>query len=163
MIVIGGGDTGADCVANAHREGALSVTQIELIGEPPPHRPDDITPWPRWPMKLRIPYALKEARSWIGERDFPISTTHFGRGTGPGECRSTGPSPRRPSGRSPAPRSRSRPSLCCSRWASSGPSRLLLDELGVERDPRGNAGRQAVCHLRPTVFSPPAMPGGDSR
>ncbi len=36
MIVIGGGDTGADCVANAHRENAASVTQIELLGEPPP-------------------------------------------------------------------------------------------------------------------------------
>ena len=73
MIVIGGGDTGADCVANAHREGAASVTQIELIGEPPRSRPDEVTPWPRWPMKLRIPYALKEG----GERDFAISTTEF--------------------------------------------------------------------------------------
>src|SRR5207244_12869077 len=73
VIVIGGGDTGADCVANAHREGAASVTQIELVGEPPPHRPDEVTPWPRWPMKLRIPYALKEG----GHRDFAISTTKF--------------------------------------------------------------------------------------
>ena len=39
VIVIGGGDTGADCVGNAHREGAASVTQIELVGEPPPSRP----------------------------------------------------------------------------------------------------------------------------
>jgi glutamate synthase (NADPH/NADH) small chain len=70
VIVIGGGDTGADCVANAHREGAASVTQIELIGEPPLSRPDDVSPWPRWPMKLRVPYALKEG----GERDFAIST-----------------------------------------------------------------------------------------
>ena len=75
VIVIGGGDTGADCVANAHREGAASVTQIELIGEPPRSRPDEVTPWPRWPMKLRIPYALKEG----GERDFAISTTEFTR------------------------------------------------------------------------------------
>src|SRR5205807_1119208 len=48
VIVIGGGDTGADCVASAHREGAASVTQIELLGEPPEHRPDDVTPWPLW-------------------------------------------------------------------------------------------------------------------
>ena len=66
VIVIGGGDTGADCVANAHRERAASVTQIELVGEPPPRRPDDLTPWPTWPMKLRTSYALKEG----GERDF---------------------------------------------------------------------------------------------
>ena len=71
--MIGGGDTGADCVAHAHREGAASVTQIELLGEPPASRPDDVTPWPRWPMKLRTSYALKEG----GERSFAISTTRF--------------------------------------------------------------------------------------
>ena len=71
VIVIGGGDTGADCVGNSHREGAASVTQIELLGEPPATRPDDTTPWPRWPVKLRSSYALKEG----GERDFAISTT----------------------------------------------------------------------------------------
>ena len=71
VIVIGGGDTGADCVASAHREGAASVTQIELLGEPPPSRQDDLTPWPLWPMKLRTSYALKEG----GDRSFAISTT----------------------------------------------------------------------------------------
>ncbi len=71
VIVVGGGDTGADCVGNAHREGAASVTQIELVGEPPERRPDDLTPWPSWPMKLRTSYALKEG----GERDFAVSTT----------------------------------------------------------------------------------------
>ena len=50
VVVIGGGDTGADCVGHANREGAASVMQIELLGEPPVSRPDDITPWPRWPM-----------------------------------------------------------------------------------------------------------------
>jgi glutamate synthase (NADPH/NADH) small chain len=53
------------------------VTQIELVGEPPPSRPDAVTPWPRWPMKLRTSYALHEG----GERDFAISTTAF---SGPG-------------------------------------------------------------------------------
>ncbi|MGN6797017.1 MAG: glutamate synthase subunit beta [Gaiellaceae bacterium] len=77
VVVVGGGDTGADCVAHAHREGAASVTQIELVGEPPPSRPDDLTPWPAWPMKLRTSYALKEG----GTRDFSISTTHLS-GTG---------------------------------------------------------------------------------
>jgi glutamate synthase (NADPH/NADH) small chain len=73
VVVVGGGDTGADCVGHAHREGAASVTQIELVGEPPPSRRDDLTPWPAWPMKLRTSYALKEG----GERDFAISTTHL--------------------------------------------------------------------------------------
>jgi glutamate synthase (NADPH/NADH) small chain len=74
VIVIGGGDTGADCVASAHREQAASVTQIELLGEPPPRRADDLTPWPLWPVKLRTSYALKEG----GERSFAISTTGLG-------------------------------------------------------------------------------------
>ena len=66
VIVVGGGDTGADCVASAHREGAASVTQIELLGEPPARRSDELTPWPLWPVKLRTSYALKEG----GERSF---------------------------------------------------------------------------------------------
>jgi glutamate synthase (NADPH/NADH) small chain len=73
VIVIGGGDTGADCVASAHREHAASVTQIELLGEPPARRDDALTPWPLWPVKLRTSYALKEG----GERSFAISTTHL--------------------------------------------------------------------------------------
>src|SRR5262249_52889399 len=73
VIVIGGGDTGADCVGQAHRERAASVTQIELLGRPPDARPDDTTPWPRWPLKLRVPYALKEG----GTREFAISTTRL--------------------------------------------------------------------------------------
>ena len=71
VLVVGGGDTGADCVGHSLREGAASVTQIELLGEPPAKRPDDLTPWPRWPVKLRTSYALKEG----GDRDFAISTT----------------------------------------------------------------------------------------
>jgi glutamate synthase (NADPH/NADH) small chain len=73
VIVIGGGDTGADCVASAHREHAASVTQIELLGEPPAKRDDALTPWPLWPMKLRTSYALHEG----GERSFAISTTQL--------------------------------------------------------------------------------------
>jgi glutamate synthase (NADPH/NADH) small chain len=73
VIVIGGGDTGADCVASSHREGAASVTQIELLGEPPARRDDSLTPWPLWPVKTRTSYALKEG----GERSFSISTTHL--------------------------------------------------------------------------------------
>jgi glutamate synthase (NADPH/NADH) small chain len=71
VIVIGGGDTGADCVASAHREHAASVTQLELLGEPPAGRDDALTPWPLWPVKLRTSYALHEG----GERSFAISTT----------------------------------------------------------------------------------------
>src|SRR5919206_1415903 len=63
VVVIGGGDTGADCVGNAIREGAASVVQLELLPEPPARRPDDRTPWPLWPAKFRLSYAMEEARA----------------------------------------------------------------------------------------------------
>ena len=78
VVVIGGGDTGADCVGQAIREQASSVVQLEIVPEPPVHRPDDRTPWPRWPNKLRLSYAMKEAQSTgVGELDFSVVTTRL--------------------------------------------------------------------------------------
>jgi glutamate synthase (NADPH/NADH) small chain len=78
VVVIGGGDTGADCVGNAVREGALSVTQLEILPKPPDHRPDDQTPWPLWPMKYRKSYAMAEALAVEkGEQDYAVTTTRF--------------------------------------------------------------------------------------
>jgi glutamate synthase (NADPH) small chain len=73
VVIIGGGDTGADCLGNSHREEPASVTQFELLPEPPPERPDDRTPWPQWPMILRTSAAHEEG----GERRFSIMTTSF--------------------------------------------------------------------------------------
>src|SRR4051812_19463438 len=79
VVVIGGGDTGADCVGHSIREGALSVTQLELLPEPPQSRPDDRTPWPLWPQKFRLSYAMEEATAiGKGEQDYSIVTTRFG-------------------------------------------------------------------------------------
>ena len=76
--MIGGGDTGADCVGQALREGARSILQLELVPEPPLHRPDDRTPWPRWPNKMRLSYAMNEARgAGRGELDFSVVTTRI--------------------------------------------------------------------------------------
>jgi glutamate synthase (NADPH/NADH) small chain len=78
VVVIGGGDTGADCVGNSVREGALSITQLELLPEPPPKRPDDRTPWPLWPTKFRLSYAMEEAQAvQRGAQDYSITTTEF--------------------------------------------------------------------------------------
>ena len=78
VVVIGGGDTGADCVGNSVREGAASVVQLELLPEPPAQRPDDRTPWPLWPQKFRLSYAMEEARAaQRGRQDFSVVTTHF--------------------------------------------------------------------------------------
>jgi glutamate synthase (NADPH) small chain len=79
VVVIGGGDTGADCVGNSIREGAASVVQLELLPEPPASRPDERTPWPLWPAKFRLSYAMEEARAVErGEQDFSVVTTRFG-------------------------------------------------------------------------------------
>jgi glutamate synthase (NADPH/NADH) small chain len=78
VIVIGGGDTGADCVAHSTREGALSVTQLELLPEPPKNRPDDRTPWPLWPQKFRLSYAMEEAHAiGKGDQEYSMVTTHL--------------------------------------------------------------------------------------
>src|SRR3954454_4681953 len=78
VVVIGGGDTGADCVGNSIREGALSVTQPEILPKPPDHRPDDTTPWPLWPTKYRKSYAIDEAFTiGKGEQAYAVPTTQF--------------------------------------------------------------------------------------
>src|SRR4029453_12733615 len=52
VVIIGGGDTGADCLGTVHRQGAASVTQLEILPQPPDVR-DVSTPWPTWPLMLR--------------------------------------------------------------------------------------------------------------
>ena len=69
VIILGGGDTGADCLGTAHRQGAEIVHQFELLPEPPETRPDD-NPWPDWPMILRTSGAHEEG----GVRDYKILT-----------------------------------------------------------------------------------------
>ena len=69
VIILGGGDTGADCLGTAHRQGAEIVHQFELLPEPPETRPDD-NPWPLWPMILRTSGAHEEG----GVRDYNILT-----------------------------------------------------------------------------------------
>jgi glutamate synthase (NADPH/NADH) small chain len=72
VIIIGGGDTGADCLGTAHRQGAASVHQLEIMAEPPPERAHD-NPWPQWPVILRSSAAHEEG----GERLFSVTTAEF--------------------------------------------------------------------------------------
>jgi len=72
VVIIGGGDTGADCLGTAHRQGARSVTQLEIMPTPPQTRAD-ATPWPTWPLMLRTSSAHEEG----GERVFAVSTQKF--------------------------------------------------------------------------------------
>jgi glutamate synthase (NADPH/NADH) small chain len=154
VIVIGGGDTGADCVASAHREGAASVTQIELLGEPPAKRADDLTPWPLWPVKLRTSYALKEG----GERSFAISTTGLS-GDGRVErihwMENSGSPPFEPV----AGTEETRPAdLVLLAMGFVGPEPRILDELGVARDERGSIAATDFATSVDGVFA-----AGDAR
>jgi glutamate synthase (NADPH/NADH) small chain len=154
VIVVGGGDTGADCVGHAHRERAASVTQIELLGEPPASRPDDLTPWPRWPVKLRTSYALKEG----GERSFAISTTHLS-----GEGRVEQIHWQQNTGAPPFDlvpgTEESRPAdLVLLAMGFLGPEASVLEQLGVERDARSNCAAPRYATSVDGVFA-----AGDAR
>ena len=76
VVIIGGGDTGADCLGTAIRQGARSITQLEIMPRPPQERPDS-TPWPTWPLVYRTSSAHEEG----GERLFSVNTQRF-HGTG---------------------------------------------------------------------------------
>jgi glutamate synthase (NADPH/NADH) small chain len=69
VVVIGGGDTGSDCIGTSVRQGALSVTQLEIMPKPPEHE-EKLTTWPYWPLKLRTSSSHQEG----AERDFAVMT-----------------------------------------------------------------------------------------
>jgi glutamate synthase (NADPH/NADH) small chain len=72
VVIIGGGDTGADCLGTAHRQGAREVHQLEILPRPPDQRADD-NPWPQWPNIYRVSSAHAEG----GERVYSVSTLRF--------------------------------------------------------------------------------------
>ena len=72
VVIIGGGDTGADCLGTSHRQGAASVTQLEIMPQPHTDRPEN-QPWPTYPMTFRVSSAHEEG----GERVYSVSTKEF--------------------------------------------------------------------------------------
>ncbi len=72
VVIIGGGDTGADCLGTSHRQGAASVTQLEIMPTPPEKRTEGM-PWPTYPMVYRVSSAHEEG----GERLYSVNTTEF--------------------------------------------------------------------------------------
>ena len=160
--MIGGGDTGADCVGNALREGARSVVQLELLPEPPDHRPDELTPWPLWPMKYRLSYAMEEAQDLrVGEQDYSVTTARFsddgrGRVAALHIARAEAEPPFGPL----AGTERELPAqLVLLAMGFLGPEQQLLDQLGVERDARSN-----VKAVRPYTTSVDGVfAAGDAR
>ena len=162
VVVIGGGDTGADCVGNSVREGAASVVQLELLPEPPANRPDDRTPWPLWPQKFRLSYAMEEAKAaGRGEQDFSVVTTHF-EGDGDGRVHKlhyAQAEPAPPFKPVEGTGGELRADLVLLAMGFLHPQHDgAVDQLGVEKDQRGNVKAATYETSVPGVFA-----AGDAR
>jgi glutamate synthase (NADPH/NADH) small chain len=162
VIIIGGGDTGADCLGTAHRQGARSVTQLEILPQPPDQRADS-TPWPTWPLMMRTSSAHEEG----GERMFSVNTVRF---LGDDEGVVSGlelVDVEMVDGRFVTVEGTSRvlpAQLVLLAMGFVGPQREgLLEQLGVEIDPRGNVARDDAWATNvPGVFVAGDMGRGQS-
>jgi glutamate synthase (NADPH/NADH) small chain len=158
VVIIGGGDTGADCLGTCHRQKPLSVHQFEIMPKPPEER-SPLTPWPLWPMQLRIEGAHEEG----GVRDWSLATTIF---TGNGRVQQlhgvrVGPPPKF----EPIPGTEftMEADLVLIAMGFVGPVRSVLDQLGVEIDSRGNVATDANnMSSEPGVFAAGDMRRGQS-
>ncbi len=160
VIVIGGGDTGADCVGQAVREGAARVVQLELLPEPPEHRPDDRTPWPLWPNRFRLSYAMEEAEAvGRGEQDFSVATTSFeGRDGRVESLRVARAGAVPPFGPVADTGFAIEGDLVLLAMGFLHPEPALIEKFGLDRDPRGNIKAGTFESSVPGVFA-----AGDAR
>ncbi len=166
VVIIGGGDTGADCLGTAHRQGARSITQLELLPRPPETRAAS-NPWPLWPNIFRISSAHEEG----GERCFSISTERF-EGDASGRVtalHTVQVEPKTIDGRPsfvPVPGSEStmNADLVLLAMGFLGPERSgMLGQLGVRLTERGNVWRdENWMTSRPGVFTAGDMQRGQS-
>ncbi len=165
VVIIGGGDTGADCLGTAHRQGAVSVHQFELLSRPPDARAEN-NPWPQWPNIFRVSSAHEEG----GERRYSVSTTAFvddGHGRVAG-LRGVSVVPVQKDGRmafEPVPGSEF--TLECElvllAMGFTGPERGAIDQLGVTLTGRGTVARDANWMTNvPGVFAAGDMQRGQS-
>jgi glutamate synthase (NADPH) small chain len=163
VVIVGGGDTGADCLGTAHRQGAASVTQLEIMATPPERRTDDM-PWPTYPMIYRVASAHEEG----GDRRYAVNTVEFtGDADGNVAAQKLVEVARDENGRFvpvegteheiPA-------QLVLLAMGFVGPEKgPLIEGLGVELDPRGNVARDANFMTSvPGVFSAGDMGRGQS-
>ena len=161
VIIIGGGDTGADCLGTSHRHKAASVTQFEIMPKPPDERSGS-TPWPLWPLMMRHESAHEEG----GVRQFAVATTKFA-GDANGQVTElhtteVGPAPKFAS--IPGTEKVYKADLVLLAMGFTGPVRNgMLEQLSLELDPRGNIKTDAeYMSSRPGVFAAGDMRRGQS-
>jgi glutamate synthase (NADPH/NADH) small chain len=162
VVIIGGGDTGADCLGTAHRQGAASVTQFEIMPRPPSQRAA-AHPWPTYPMIYRVSSAHEEG----GERVYSVSTQEFLPGADGRVAALRLVEVEFTDGRfEPVPGTERKVTadLVLLAMGFTGADREgLLDQLGVEIDGRGNVARDASYATSvPGVFSAGDMGRGQS-
>jgi len=143
VVIIGGGDTGADCLGTVHRHGAKSVHQFELLPKPPDARADSNS-WPTWPQIFRVSSAHEEG----GERLYSVSTTEF-TGNDRGEVtglKGVSVAPVQDNGRMtfknvPGSEFTLECDLVLLAMGFTGPERGAVDQLGVKLTDRGTVAR----------------------
>ncbi|MDZ7591710.1 MAG: glutamate synthase subunit beta [Rubrivivax sp.] len=140
VVVIGGGDTGSDCVGTSNRHGAASVTQFELMPLPPEHEDKPLT-WPYWPYKLRTSSSHEEGC----QREFAIATKEFVAGTGKDKGRVVALKSVHVQWQGgkmvelPGTEKEVKADLVLLAMGFTAPVASVLEAFGVERDARGNA------------------------
>ncbi len=161
VVIIGGGDTGADCLGTCHRHKAAVVSQFEIMPMPPQDRHAS-TPWPFWPLQLRTESAHEEG----GLRDWALNTTKFV-GDGNGKVKElhgirVGPPPKF----EPIPGTEVviEADLVLLALGFTGPVRQgMLEQFGVELDPRGNVATKGNYGSSvPGIFAAGDMRRGQS-
>jgi glutamate synthase (NADPH/NADH) small chain len=167
VIVIGGGDTGTDCVGTALRHGCRSLVQFEVLARPPLSRAPD-NPWPQWPKVYKLDYGQEEAAALFGAdpREYLIQTKKLvGEQGRVKELHTVRVEWVKDNGR-PIPREvpgteRVFPAqLVLFAMGFRGPENQLLDQLGVEKDPRTNARAE---HGKFATNLPGVFAAGDMR
>jgi glutamate synthase (NADPH/NADH) small chain len=160
VVIIGGGDTGADCLGTCHRQKPFSVHQFEIMPKPPDER-SPLTPWPLWPMQLRAEAAHEEG----GVRDWSIATTKFTGNNGNVQqlhAVRVGPAPKFEL--IPGTEFTIDADLVLIAMGFLGPVRKgMIEQLGVQLDNRGNiATDQNYMSSVPGVFAAGDMRRGQS-
>jgi glutamate synthase (NADPH/NADH) small chain len=172
VVVIGGGDTGTDCVGTSVRHGARSLTQLEILPRPPDERAAD-NPWPQWPKTLRTDYGQEEAKALWGKdpREYQVLTKRFV-DDGQGRVKAlevvTVEWTKGPDGRfgprEVAGTQRTIPAdLVLLALGFVGPEKPVVQQLAVKLDDRGNVWTDEDKHTSvPGVFAAGDMSRGQS-